>query len=734
MGGVKTRGAGAAPPVYHASVMNTTAEGDDPGWLGRRPPQFLLLVATGVVILFLLAMLAATRGHFVPQVVDLYVTCQYARAMAEGHPFQYNLGEAPSTGATSLLHTAILAFFHAAGARGEGLIAVALGLGALFYAATCVLSWRIGCLLAGAREGLLAGALVALGGPVVWGFLYGADIALFMFLSLWLLERLLTEWRGPTIRGGALVGCLLAAARPEGLPIAIWLAGFWLRTRPRPRGVGERVIALLPLATASVVASLYRFLTGSWLGSSGADKSLFANYSLLDSLALVSEYLTDVVRGLLFGFYPSQVPIGLARGWAPFYFPPLALLFILLALVHPPRSLALPLRAWAAMAAGLVCLVTPNVFLGVHFNRYLMWAFPPLLCLTACGFGQATRLMAPQNRAFGRALFGGGAAVALVLGALATARFASHYATMAGDVYRRDLRAADWISANLPSGIAIANAATSVEYLTGHHNLNLHGVTSPDFFGNKKAEREAGVYEALTRLPLGRRPVYLLSSVATQEANATLQAIVEPEPLFQTSSLSDELLIFRMKWSLVGKNLAPYLAATREATATWVEVDRLNICDSRDEATHRYRFESRLGDVELHGTARIADYVLPGKTETVIDSGRAIVGYESFDVSAHARQPLLVVLRTANTQAANTFRAEGNRTVTLEFKEAGLKAAVFGQTCGRVNFDPRSGWDEVHFQLPADLIREGENRITLTGRYAAFQYWFYQPKGGSREP
>ena len=67
-----------------------------------------------------------------------------------------------------------------------------------------------------------------------------------------------------------------------------------------------------------------------------------------------------------------------------------------------------------------------------------------------------------------------------------------------------------------------------------------------------------------------------------------------------------------------------------------------------------------------------------------------------------------------------------NRTVTLEFKEAGLKAAVFGQTSGRVNFDPRSGWDEVHFQLPADLIREGANRITLTGRYAAFHYWFYQ--------
>ena len=31
----------------------------------------------------------------------------------------------------------------------------------------------------------------------------------------------------------------------------------------------------------------------------------------------------------------------------------------------------------------------------------------------------------------------------------------------------------------LPPGAILANVATSVEYLTGHHNMNLHGVTSP---------------------------------------------------------------------------------------------------------------------------------------------------------------------------------------------------------------------------------------------------------------
>jgi hypothetical protein len=30
------------------------------------------------------------------------------------------------------------------------------------------------------------------------------------------------------------------------------------------------------------------------------------------------------------------------------------------------------------------------------------------------------------------------------------------------------------------------------------------------------------------------------------------------------------------------------------------------------------------------------------------------------------------------------------------------------------------------FRIPAALVAEGRTRISLSGRYAAFQYWFYQ--------
>jgi hypothetical protein len=168
----------------------------------RNAASFLGLLAVGVAIAFLGFMLAATSGHAVPQIVDLYVVCQYAKSFAEGHAFAYNAGEAASTGSTSLLYTAFLGLAHAVGFRGEGLVAFAIVSGAVLFVASVLIARRIGVRLGGEREGILAGALIALGGPVAWGYLYGSDIGLFMFLTLWLLDRLLAgPGRGSRPRG-----------------------------------------------------------------------------------------------------------------------------------------------------------------------------------------------------------------------------------------------------------------------------------------------------------------------------------------------------------------------------------------------------------------------------------------------------------------------------------------------------------------------------------------------------
>jgi 4-amino-4-deoxy-L-arabinose transferase-like glycosyltransferase len=457
-----TEGAGAAP--------------QEPPRL-RRPGFPLVVLSVLVSAVFLAFMLAATQGMFVPQVVDLYLVCQYARAFAEGHPFRYNAGELPSTGATSLLYTVVLALPEAVGIRGEGLIAFAIVMGAGFYAASVLLASSVATRLAGSREGLLAGLLVVFGGPVVWSFLYGSDIALFLFLALWLLER----WLASADAGVPLwtiPGVLVALARPEGLPIALALAVAWTLRSGRVAAPRLDPRPWLPVGAGLAVLALYRVLTGSWLGTSVEDKSLLGSYGVNQGLAIASEYGVDVVRGLLLGLYPSQVPIGIGRGWASLFFPPLALAFIAVAAIVPPRALRRATAAWLAMVAALFALVTPNVFLGAQFQRYVLWAFPGLLALTAAGLGHATTSAIRDPRRE-RATFRAVAIVWVALGALATLRFASLYGEFAGDIYRRDVATAQWIRRNLPPGTAMANLATSVEYLTGHRSLNLHGSLRP---------------------------------------------------------------------------------------------------------------------------------------------------------------------------------------------------------------------------------------------------------------
>src|SRR5205809_7677872 len=101
-----------------------------PSWARLALPLLVL----AVVVAFLFAMLASTGGRFVPQVVDLYVVCQYARPMAEGHPVRYNPGESPSTGSTSLLYTPWPGGAHADAVRGEAPAALSIVTGALLFA------------------------------------------------------------------------------------------------------------------------------------------------------------------------------------------------------------------------------------------------------------------------------------------------------------------------------------------------------------------------------------------------------------------------------------------------------------------------------------------------------------------------------------------------------------------------------------------------------------------------
>jgi hypothetical protein len=643
------------------------------------------------------------------------------------------------------MHTALLASAHAVGARGEALIAAAVALGTAFFLASIALATRIGRRLSCPREGWLAGALAALGGPVAWGYLYGSDVALAMLLALLLLDGWLTRAAGEGAARLAAAGALLSLARPEGMVIGL-LLGLASTTPPPPRrGLRERTLPWAGFAASLAALALQRFGTGHWLGTSVADKALLPNYGLVESLALSAKYGVDVLRGLLLGLYPAEAPIGFSQGNAAFVFPPLGLLLVLLAAVHPPPGvlrgdvrgeLALgqpeqraigprrALSAWLAMVGATFAVTGPNTFMGVHFNRYLMWAFPGLLALAAVGLGVLTRLLARDDAAVERALFRCGAGLLVLLGALSTLRFAAVYAEMAGETWRREIQMAEWIRAHLPAGVRIANAATSVEYLTGHNSLNLHGVMSAQFLGTRTRDREAGMYEALVRLPAAERPPWLLLTRSGLDGSTLFQSLAAGPPAFETASLGDELVLLPARWELLDHyDRAPLAAGVRETVAGLAEVDRLNVCDARDEASHQYEADSRMGELVLGGVLQIDEVGLPAGSPPLADGGRLIVGTERFRVQTRAGRDLLMVMRTHGRIEA---RALPGRVAELELEQLRFTILVEGRPALEVALPGGRGWREHVLRLPAAAIRAGATRLELNGRYTSFQYWFYQ--------
>jgi hypothetical protein len=356
-----------------------------------------------------------------------------------------------------------------------------------------------------------------------------------------------------------------------------------------------------------------------------------------------------------------------------------------------------------------------------------MWAFPGLLALVAVGLGIATRLAARDDDDLEQALFRGLAALFLGLGLLSTAHFAAVYAEMGGSTWRREIPMAEWIRTNLPPGVSIANAATSLEYLSGHRNLNLHGVTSPGFGGTRSVEKEAGFFEALARLPPNERPPYLLVTRAGREGSEILPLLTVDPPVFATTSLDDDLLLYRARWDLLDRGAGLYRPETLAALRGMEEVDRLNVCDRRDEVAHRYRFRSRRGELQLGGFVRVDDYRLGDEALTVADGGRVILGEESFDVRTHPGSELVIVVRSHPRAEARALRARGGLVAALDVAVAGMLVTVDGRPAVRLEARNEPGWNEHIVPVPAEAITGERTRIEIAGRYTAFRYWFFQP-------
>jgi hypothetical protein len=537
------------------------------------------------------AVLARAGGPAVP-LDDAYIHFQYARSIAELHPFRYTAGAAPTPGATSLLWPLALMPFYALGLHGEGLVFAAWALGWVSLGLLAHETKRLADGLVRPAVAIAAGAMVLAFGGYAWFAASGMEVVPFAWLVTRAARRA-AEWiendappgrlprpiaPPPTRRELVLLAALCPLMRPEGAIASVALAvtlALFPRGKSRLHAIAAFAGPLLPplicfVATGQAVASsamakwlpLNPYYRGPHLVAAVLANVRVFFETLLDGRLWTSVFLPAGGRAVGVLALPALVVSGARRGRLP--------------------------RAFLVLAVALAILVptTYETFL-VNRVRYI-WPFA-----AAWMVGLAT-LAQVSGDAAERGLARLGVSVpnlpillsGTLVGLLASRLSASidDLAESAHAVTSQQVSMARWSKDGLASGARVGvNDTGAAAYFGGHPTFDVVGLTT------------AGEARYWTAGPGSRFEHY-----ETLSADALpTHFLVYPEWFAIDALLGEEITTRSVRHTILGGvTLAAYSARyvalrsgelpTEQSVAGRHLVDSVDVADLESEASHHY--------------------------------------------------------------------------------------------------------------------------------------------------
>jgi len=434
---------------------------------------------------------------------DVYIHFDFARSIAQGHPFEWIPGNGYSSGATSLLYPFVLAPGWLIGFRGAW-----LGLFAAIVACVCLVdlcrSLRALAAPAPAWVAYLFPPLVLCVPLLDWSWFSGMEVALFgaaLGRALCAVRR--AEDAAPheraraQLHAGALAA-LLVAVRPEAVALALPLAiaaacaaGTLGAIASLARAAGPTALLLLAQAAAN------RAFTGEW-AAAGAVRKLLVS----DPYATRLDVMTVVLRHVI--ALRTQALDAALGGW-PFS----AIVPALVVIGMLDRRHRRVVTALAIGAIGALILVAFNATALFQNWRYAAPSIAMLLVGAALG-GAALARRASQRRS--RALAGGVAIVMIV--AITAPRRAferqiDHYARASANIAGQQVEAGRRLAARVPAPrrvfLSDAGAIPYFSELPALDGLGLGGFRGLPF-ARASVHGVPAVVELIERMPPDDRP------------------------------------------------------------------------------------------------------------------------------------------------------------------------------------------------------------------------------------
>ncbi len=705
------------PPSFRSRI------GDLVRRLRRHEPALYALWAGLVTLVsarsFYGALMAQTAGEWSAPLDDVFIHFDYARSIAQGHPFEWTPGNGFSSGNTSILYPFVLAIGWLGGFREESLMKWAA-----IVAAICV----FGVLLA-ARSVLFLGSLkepwgrlgswlmpplfLALG-ALDWSLWSGMEVA--FFLGTWAI--VLAFWheldrapRSQTVRRSwhlGIAGAVMVLTRPEAAStLAIFAVASALLILKRDGA--KKAVALLvrvgaPGACVIVGQAIAnRVLTGEW-SAAGAIVKLAVNspfltpdekladwtFNLRYSVLRNTEYhFTDVPAfGMLVpALALAAVAVKETRRTGLVLWGQIATWLLLTALNGQVRwqneRYTMPAVAWLLLAAGLgaVALLKktgrPNLVVTLAIGA---------LAFQAIGIATRAPNTAPEVRFAWSLAVAAGVAFACILQvwplriiAVVCALFFAHqhqeknyrgqrwfFGRAARNIRDEHIVAGRWLARYKPNRILVGDAGALV-YASGAPGLDIIGLGGY----HKLPFARAGVHglpatlELIERMPASERPDVLAifptwwGVLPTWFSSAVLARFpVEGNVICGGA----EDVIYKADWHLLGTGELP-----RELPRGEKIKDSVDVADLVSEKEHAYVFPTPAG-----GWTDMKILPDPDDDSTdLFDSGRRIAaGKNERFVLSHleAGKTAHLLVRTAPEKDSHVFvRVDGKPTVELAF-------------------------------------------------------------------
>lgn len=605
-------------------------------------------LAASVGALFWVPSAPAARGFFPAPLDDVYIHFDFARSLAQGHPFEWIPGNGYSSGETSPLYALVLAIGWALGFRGR-LMGVFAALVAVLAVASFLRSLQ--AIVRPCPTWLAWGiALLSLSvGIVDWSLFSGMEIATFA-AALGQALLALQRSRGRIDERGGLTreaaqwrlgawGAALVLLRPEAGVLVAVFAMIAARGAARRSGIAALARAALPgVAATALVLGLNRMATGD-TQSAGAQLKLLSSNPYLSDVDRARAYVENIVTFALKGV---RAELSAVRALGAVV-PALAVAALL------PRSRRPIAGACLLGALAWVLLVSFNNNSPFHNFRYYTPAL--LLVLVAAGSGAAgiARALGPRN---GPMLAGALVVTAIIVAGARIPGQVKHFTRAVGNIRDQQIEVAMRLAAAMEPGSSVllgdAGAIPFVSDRPAVDALGLGGYRRMPF-ARAAVNGEASTVELIERLALADRPRYLALypnwfGLITSKFGVEMARVTLADNLICAGPTK---VIYRADWSALD---VPRAAAPEI-------VDELDVADVISEAEHRYVSPAP------NGGWTTLDVLADESGARRFDGGRTIPagGAETFVVrkSTEARQVRIIVRVDGETKGLRVRTPRG---------------------------------------------------------------------------